>query len=65
MLHPKGWGGVAYSFDLKVQVDLVLHIVKDIVKHHFIHLSHHPSVHSSGHPSVSSWSAYSEGAEKE
>jgi hypothetical protein len=68
MLHPKGkvgGGDVAYSFDLKVQVDLVLHIVKDIVKHHFIYLFHHPSVHPSGHPSVSSWSVYSEGAEKE
>jgi len=39
----------------------ILHIVKDVVKHHFIHLSHHPSVH----PSVSSWSVYSNGAEKE
>jgi hypothetical protein len=68
MLHPKGkvgGGDVAYSFDLKVQVDLVLHIVKDVVKHHFIHLSHHPSVHPSGHPSVSSWFVYFEGAEKE
>ncbi len=39
--------------------------VKDVVKHHFIHLSRHPSIHPSGHPSVSSWSVYSDGAEKE
>jgi len=42
-----------------------LHIVKDVVKHHFIHLSRHSSVHSFGHPFVSSWSVYSDGAEKE
>ncbi len=35
------------------------------MKHHFIHLSHHSSVHLFDHPFVSSWSVYSDGAEKE
>ncbi len=58
-------GGERLEYRLYVTEKAIRNIVKDVMKHHFIHLSHHPFVHPFGHPSISSWSVYSDEANKE